>query len=243
MKKEYFFILFSFFIALPAFSLSLKDAQKDYIRGDYESAFEKASRLKKTDEVLYFLGLMHSRMGEYDSARANFRNLIGKTENLSLKSQAMIKLADTYFFTKSYEEAESIYYDILTKSIIIEVKPLIYLRLAQIAAKRGNWDEKKKHLTLIKQKYPNSPEMKYVSSLEKMEDFFTIQVGAFTIKKNALALVNELEGQDYSARIEVDDRGSYPVYRVRVGRFKKRYDVEKTHESLADEGYPTHIYP
>ena len=243
MKEVYFFILFSLCIILPVFPLSLEDVQKDYIQGDYQGALAKASRLKKTDEVLYLLGLVHSRIGEYDLARDNFRNLISKFENSSLRSQARVKLADTYFLTKSYDMAESIYNDILIKSITIEEKPLIYLRLAQISARRGNWNEKNKYLTLIKQEYPNSPEMKYVSSLEEMGDFFTIQVGAFTIKKNALALVDELEGQDYSARIEVDDKGSYPIYRVRVGRFKKRYDVEKAHESLADNSYPAHIYP
>jgi len=243
MKKILLFLIFNISLALPVFSLSLEDAQKDYIQGNYEQAFFKASRLRRTDEVLYLLGLIHSRQGNYSLARDSFRDLIEKFKDSALSSQAMVKLADTYFFTKSHERAESIYKDILATKKSDDEKPLIYLRLAQIAARQGNWDVKAKYLSLIKQKYPKSPEMKYVAALDEMGDFFTIQVGAFTIKKNALALLNELEGQSYPARMESDNRGNYPIHRVRVGRFKKRYDAEKTCEALADEGYPVRIYP
>lgn len=249
MKKRYFFkafIICGLWTVVcglnHCYAFSLTDAHRDYIRGDYEEAIGKARSLKETDKTLYFLGLVYIKTGNYSKARPFFRKLIKSFPNSGFCGQGMIKLADTYFLQKDYSNAWELYKGIEERRPSLNNMPLVLLRLAQIASRQGNWEEKKKYLKLIKKKYPESSEIKFVSVLEEWGDFFIIQVGAFSDKKNALSLRAELE-KDYHVYIAEDKKGSFPLYKVRVGKFKDRYETQKVFLKLRDEGYPARIYP
>ena len=84
--------------------------------------------------------------------------------------------------------------------------------------------------------------MKFVKVLDSLGDFFTIQVGAFSERKNALALANELD-QSCNSYIVEDRKGSFPIYKVRVGKYKERFEAQKVSKDLLDKGYPARIYP
>lgn len=228
--------------SLPVYALSLIDAQKDYLQGHYEEAIEKAKRLRETDQTLYFLSLVHIKIGDYPKAEAYLRRLIKRFPNSSLYCQGLVKLVDTYFLQKDYSNAKQLYQEIEKRYPDLNNRPLVLLRLAQIASRQGNWDEKHKYLELIKTKYPQSSEMKFVNILEEYGDFFTIQVGAFSEAENAQRLKEELS-QKYKAYIVEDKKGNYPIYKVRVGKFKKREEVEKVAAKLRNKGYPVRIYP
>ncbi len=154
----------------------------------------------------------------------------------------MVRLADTYLLQKEYDDAFSLYKKIKEEYITPEIEPLVLLRLSQVASKKGLWQEKNKYINLIKSKHPNSPEMKFVKILESLGDFFTVQVGAFSERKNALALADELS-QDYYSYIIEDKKGSFPIYKVRVGKYKDRFEAQKVFNTLMNKGYPAHIYP
>ena len=154
----------------------------------------------------------------------------------------MLKLADTYFLQGDYKEAKKLYIEITRKYPALNKITAVYLRLAQIASRQGDWAGKRQYLELIQGRYPQSSEMKFVKILEDYGDFFTIQVGAFSEKKNALALSEELN-KDYTTYIVTDTKGNYPIYKVRVGKYKNRYDVEKVASQLLNKGYPTRIFP
>ena len=240
-------IIFSFFfltfvLCSPVYSFSLKDAQKDYVQGNYEEAIRKAQSLKHDDETLYFLGLTYTKIGDYSKAQNYLNKLIKLFPNSYLHSQSLVKLADTYFLQKDYPHARDLYLEIVKKYPNLNNMPVVYLRLAQIASRQGDWGNKRKYLNIIKNKYPKSAEMKFVKILDDYGDFFTIQVGAFSQRKNALALSEELK-QDYKCYIVDDSKGNYSVYKVRVGRFKDRYEVEKVANQLMNEGYPVRIFP
>ncbi len=57
-------------------------------------------------------------------------------------------------------------------------------------------------------------------------NYFTIQVGAFSSKKEAQTLKKRLSRKGYTVFINTSKRGKI-LYRVRVGRFIKRTDAEK----------------
>ncbi len=225
-----------------AFALSLSDAQQDYLFGNYESAIEKAQGLQQSDEVLYFLGLVNLKTGEYERARSSFNKLLASFPGSALRLPAKAKLADVYFMEKNYDAAWKIYQEIESKSSTFDGMPHVLLRLAQIASRKGLWQEKNAYLSRIKQAFPQSPEMRFVEALEGYGDFFTIQVGAFSDRKNALALQNELS-KNYKAYITEEANGSYTLYKVKVGRFKDRHEVEQINQKLQSEGYPARIYP
>ena len=68
------FLVFS--VSQDAYSISLKDAQKDYLYGNYHEAIQKAHLLKPTDETLYFLGLAYTKIGNYPKAQVYLNKLI-----------------------------------------------------------------------------------------------------------------------------------------------------------------------
>ena len=221
---------------------SLSDAQMDYLFGNYEEAIQKAESVKATDESLYFLGLTYIKTGEYQQGRDYLQKLCQNYPNSRLCSQATLKIADSYFLEKDYEHALYYYHQLQQNYPFFESMPTVWLRLAQIAGRNGQWDDKNKYIKIIKEKFSQSNEVKYVSMLEEYGDFFTVQVGAFSDEKNAVALYNELSQKYKPYLVENRDEG-VALYKVRVGRYKQRYDVEKIAQELLDEGYPAKIYP
>lgn len=230
------------FYSSTALALSITDVHKEYLYGNYEEAIRKAKDLKESDEKLYYLGLSYIKIGSYSKARTYLRRLIRRFSSSQFYELGMIRIADTYFLEKDYSKAKDLYLEIEQRASSEDFMPAVLLRLTQIASREGRWEEKGKYIKRIKSKYPKAAEMKFIKVLEALGDFFTIQVGAFNIKKNALSLAEELKGE-YSSYIVREKKGRYLLYKVRVGRFKNRYDAQKVSSRLLNDGYPTRIYP
>jgi rare lipoprotein A len=69
------------------------------------------------------------------------------------------------------------------------------------------------------------------------EGSFTIQVGAFVDRANAVRLVGELQKTHADVAITELKTSQDIYYRVRVGRFKTREEAYKSASRLAQEGY------
>lgn len=227
---------------VSAWALSITDVHKEYLFGNYEKAIRVAKGLRESDETLYYLGLSYIKIGAYSKARTALGRLIRRFSDSLFYEPGMVKLADTYFLEKDYSRAKELYLEIEQRSSSEDFMPAVLLRLTQIASRQGKWDEKAKYIKRIKSKYPKATEVKFIKVLEALGDFFTIQIGAFSVRKNALSLVEELR-DEYSPYIVKEKKGSYLLYKVRVGRFKNRYDARKVSSRLLNDGYPTRIYP
>ena len=83
---------------------------------------------------------------------------------------------------------------------------------------------------------------KWVQVYEKpasyMEGDFTIQVGAFAVRDNALRLHNSLSRKYSDASVMIFDRGDQTFYRVRVGRYARLDQAEAGAERLQEQGFP-----
>jgi rare lipoprotein A len=84
---------------------------------------------------------------------------------------------------------------------------------------------------------------KWVQVYEKpasyMEGDFTIQVGAFAVRENALRLHDSLSRKYSDASVMVFDRGDQIFYRVRVGRYSRLDQAEAGAARLQEQGFPT----
>ncbi len=242
MKIISLVLVFVFLISFSGYSFSIADVHREYLYGNYDDAIRIAKDLRESGEALYYLGLSYTKIGEYAKARTYFRRILRRFPDSSFYESSMVKISDTYFLEKNYPRAKELYHEIEQRSSSDDFSPVVLLRLAQIASRQGKWDEKSKYIKRIKSKYPKSSEMKFIRVLEALGDFFTIQVGAFSVKKNARDLTEELKGE-YSPYIVKEKKGNYLLYKVRVGRFKNRYDAQGVSSKLLDEGYPARIYP
>ena len=67
---------------------------------------------------------------------------------------------------------------------------------------------------------------------------FTIQVGAFADRENALRLYASLKRKYGTATVNVYDQGPQRFYRVRVGKYSRLDKAEAAAESLQGKGFP-----
>ena len=67
---------------------------------------------------------------------------------------------------------------------------------------------------------------------------FTIQVGAFTERENALRLRASLSRKYRKATVKVFDQGSQRFYRVRVGQYSRLNEAEAAAERLQEKDFP-----
>jgi rare lipoprotein A len=67
---------------------------------------------------------------------------------------------------------------------------------------------------------------------------FTIQVGAFTERENALRLRASLSRKYRTATVRVFDRGSQRFFRVRVGQYSHLHEAEAAADRLQENGFP-----
>jgi len=75
------------------------------------------------------------------------------------------------------------------------------------------------------------------------ESFFTVQVGAFSTRTNAVRLQKELQRKGYDALVSESAGAENTLYRVRVGRFANRQEAEKTSDRLRSDGFPAQVKP
>ena len=78
----------------------------------------------------------------------------------------------------------------------------------------------------------------YQKPASYMEGDFTIQVGAFAVRENALRLHDSLSRKYSDASVMVFDRGDQRFYRVRVGRYSRLDQAEAGAERLQEQGFP-----
>ena len=83
---------------------------------------------------------------------------------------------------------------------------------------------------------------KWVQVYEKPASYevgaFTIQVGAFAERENALRLYASLKRKYGSASVNVYDQGNQRFYRVRVGKYSRLDKAEAAAERLQGQGFP-----
>jgi len=233
-------LLFSFSGA--SFAITINDAYEDYLNENYQESVEKTKRLSVQPETVYLAGLSCLKMADYEKAREYFQKVAIMTKQSPLYEKAKVKFADTFFLEGDLNRAKNEFTAILKNKRMIDYVSHVHLRLAQIASKQGDWPEKQKHLSVIESKYANSVEAEFVPILKGYGDYFTIQVGAFTAKKNVLALKNELQSKGYKVYVLKSENGS-TIYKVRVGKYLRRSEAEQVTEALVKDGYAVRIYP
>ena len=69
------------------------------------------------------------------------------------------------------------------------------------------------------------------------ERTYAIQVGVFTSRQGARQVVDDLARSGFSARIDLERRGSQELYRVVTGRYQSEYAARKALDELRRDGF------
>ena len=76
-----------------------------------------------------------------------------------------------------------------------------------------------------------------VKKARLQDTLFTLQVGSFKEKRNALKLKKELDSKYKDVYIVTSSTLSTVYYRVRIGHFKSDYEANETEKRLTMDGY------
>lgn len=225
-----------------AFAASLDGAYACYYNGEYEETLEITKQMPGDEEALYLSGLVYLKQGEYGLAREVFGAVARKFPSSSRAMRARLKMADVFFLDGKYAMALEEYRAIERSSNAARFAPLLCLRYAQIAARQGRWTDKRAYIQQLKQKYPAAAEIVFADILARQGDFFTLQVGAFSERKNAVDVERELRAS-YPVYLEEDPQGKFTFYKVKVGKYKTRAEAERVNSRLLEEGFSARMYP
>jgi len=246
MYRKFTLSVICLMVGFGAFAVPLEDAHRFYLLGDTASSIsvclEAAGREGYSAEILYLLGLNYLKAGNYAKARVYFRKVAKSYKRSDYYEAALIKLADAFFLEGNFDKAEGLYEFVLKNFPETNYEALIYLRFAQIAFKEGRWRDKDKYVSKLKAEYPQAAERQLADILATRDNFFTVQVGAFSSEDNARSLLKALKAK-YPAYLDRDKIGTSTIFKIKVGRYASRKEAQNVYYQLAKEGYPAIIYP
>lgn len=236
------FLFFIFILNFICLSASLKDLERNYLLGDY-SLLRENKNLFDNERALYLYSLSLLNQGDYLTARKYLKIFIKKFPSSSLYQAALVKFCDTYFLNEEYEKAKKLYLNVLKKYPTSNYLPLLYLRLVQVSLKLGDWQDKDTYISILERRFRHSIEYELVKELKKYPNAFTVQVGAFTERKNAFSLRKELQDKFPAYIVSQKTKDNIVFYKVRIGKYKKRKTALLVKKRLLALGYPALIYP
>jgi tRNA-2-methylthio-N6-dimethylallyladenosine synthase len=219
-----------------------------FVTGDYDNTVREGVKQigssKEQDKLYYMIGTSLNKIGRYDLARKNFGQLLTAFPRSGFCPLAQLGTADSYYMSGDYKNAFTEYEKYITKYPKSEGRATAYFRIAKSAQKEGKWQSARNYYQKVRSEYPMSFEAQMAAQAMNEEIlFFTVQVGSFNKKANALKLCDELVKKGYAASIAKSGQEAEESYKVRVGRLDARDEAEELAKKLRAEGLPTKVLP
>jgi len=223
-----------------------------FLKGDYSKAIEvgeeevnsaRHNSSNNRDQLYYFMGLCYMKEGDYLRAKKSFEFVIDEYPASQHFQDARMGIADISYLEGDYSKASRLYKDLLESSLSRDLIPGLYSRLSLSLSKLDQISQAQEYLLILQREYPESFESIKGNQLFNQGSFYTVQVGAFSDRNNALRLKSKLLNQGYSAYVEELGDGEVLTHRVRVGKLKSRQEAISLQDRLVRQDYPAKIFP
>ena len=218
--------------------------QRYYLRGEYDKALDCYGKIivsYSEDETYwparYWKCKSLIAKGDYKDAMAALRSLEKSDSGEIGEDMILTAIGSCYLGMKDYEHAAAAYSSLIESMPDSQRIPSAYLLLAESQQSLGKRGEAKKLYQKIIESYPQSMEaqqaQKRLNSIAapqpkaakttpaKTGSYFTIQVGAFSSKRNADKLAGRLKKRGYSVNV-IPPRSGSRLHRVTVGKFRTK---------------------
>lgn len=194
-------------------------------------------------EANYFTGASYANLFDFLTAKKNFKAIVEKYKGTTYYEDAYIGLGDIEFLQENFEEAMKVYQGFLATQPSKKRLATLYFRLAELYLKKGEKEEYKKYFDKLQQEFPLSFEAHDARRLSEHEQFYTVQVGAFTNYENAEKFIANLKSKGFEVYSVLCMLSGKKLCRIRVGRCATLKEAEALKERLELEGYPAKIFP
>lgn len=234
------------FITIPVLADELNQAWEYFLREKYHFSERIVDVCLKegttSPEIYYLKALLLLKTAQLEEARRYFGKLSfygGKWSGYALVGEA-----DSFFLNGEFERAESVYSNFLKRYPGSDFVPEIIYKYALCLSKQGAWQEAKYSLQNLIKNYPQSFSASFARKiLQEDEFYFTIQVGSFLNYDNAYNLAQKISNLGYPTYIKKAEYKGNIYYRVRVGEYQNRSEVEAVFKELLNKGFNGIIYP
>ena len=222
-----------------------------FLRGEYGQVVTEAERILQRkqgspdkQEVLYLKGLSELKVRDLEAARLSLTQLTTEFPQGSFSDQAQMALGDAETLLGRNEQAILIYRELVEGPNSAAFYPQAAFRVGNAQRRLGLWEEARTTFEQLAAKSPTSAEaLQAKRLLAKGEFAFSVQVGAFQSRENALRLKKELDRRDFLVDVSDVILEGRRFYRVRVGQFARREEAAQESQRLKQEGFPTKIVP
>ena len=196
-------------------------------------------------EAYYFRGQEHLARGNYAMAEKDFNAAFKIGKPGFIKGYALAGLGHVNMENEEFEEATHYYKKALkSRSKGLREDEILY-QLGKASQRSGRWNEADTYFIRVTSEFPASD---YAGSArEKIaasEKYFSVQTGAFDLKKSAAALEKKLADSGYRDVLTKEVHRSGKIrFCVRVGKFQTWHSARRMQERLKADKYDTLIVP
>ena len=226
------------------------------------AAVERARRLEEDlpesevePALLWISGSSFLAIGQADSALHRFEQMLRLSPQSEWAQWAQLGRGDCFFADQDYHRAVAEYELVLDAYRYSEAFPFALSGLARSFARLGDPERALLYRNLLREKYPRSVESAGEllqaerpvegavegSRAERLAGVrYTVQLGVFREKQNALKLREQFEKQGYSVKIRSKTIGGKEYRAVHLGSFASHQEALKVKdklESLTGESY------
>ncbi|MCD6162637.1 MAG: SPOR domain-containing protein [candidate division Zixibacteria bacterium] len=204
------------------------------------------------DEASYLAAKCLLMSDEYELAADDFKAITDRyesEESSEVKDKleqfynwAKLGLADAYASLKDYNQAESVYTELIEPEREHDISAPALLGLQDIAQQQNKQDNSREYANMYNERYqPDSPVIensgrdtaesisakpeKYEPAIKRSSGYF-IQVGVFHNRENADRMSTLYKESGYKAYIEVFIEGGEEFHRVMVGGYQSKQQAE-----------------
>lgn len=230
----------------------------EFCRGMNLNTIEQAGKFGETfaqseaaPELLWISGCSFLAMGQADSALSEFEQILKSFPGSPWAQWAQLGKGDCFFAGENYDQAITQYNRVVHDYRYSEAFPFALSGLASSFPRLKHPEEALLYQNLLKEKYPCSPEFVQNpaeterptrgAQAERLAGMkYTIQLGVFGEKQNALRLRSEFEKQGYPVRVKSKIMGGKEYRLVQLGSFVSYHEalkLKKKLESQTGESY------
>lgn len=205
--------------------------------------------------LLWISGSSFLAIGQADSALHRFEQVLRLSPQSGWAQWAQLGRGDCFFADQDYDRAVAEYDLVLDGYRYSQAFPFALSGLARSFARLGDPDRALLYRTLLREKYPRSLESAgelleaerpaegtaEENRAERLAGVrYTIQLGVFREKQNALELRSQFEKRGYSVKVRSKTIGGKEYRAVQLGSFASHQEALKAKEeleSLTGESY------
>lgn len=179
-------------------------------------------------QARYLRGMALFRLKEYPAAREDLLTVYHRTRNPDLRIKATDALGELAYLRGDWNEAEQYFSEVLDQTPDGR-RPADHARFRRgcIRQRQGRWAEADVELEKITYHFPNTPTARKAAQRVRGRSW-TIQVGSFDSRANAVAAAAKYQPTGIRTYIEPVLRDGKLVFLLQVGRWG-RYEAAEVH--------------